>query len=181
MALIRSNGTLDRDTLKSILEGMNTCLKRVLIPSGRLSVRLEIIDIPAKLDEVVRDFEGDLESMKASRTKSIFDGSSVKVTFPLVDYRLDSIPGAWDEYSSRAFHVAQYAPFTGIENLDSVIKFRTILAREIDNRLKTCDFITKNKLMTSTTVGIDFNNSSFANNKNTTMLQLEVSVVLAQF
>lgn len=142
MGFLNSSGVVDIPQMVSFLERCNVLLKKVIVPYGRLAVRFHVPNPMEYAKTVAKHYQDEMNDVSKVPVpkKSIFDGAVV-IEFPESEYRIDSIPGAWDEFISRAFAPAKVQAYLGIGQLDSVIRFRTQLALKINQVLESDEVV----------------------------------------
>lgn len=180
MPLLASDGRVEKGVLTKVLEQMNLTLRRVIVPSGRLPVSLKVDNIPDMVEHVSlnRDADLDLQGADAKKDQSIFDLNSVVIEFPEVEYRLDSIPGGWEEFLGQAFNIV-HQEHVPLPDLHCFVKLRAQIANEVDKILGRLPILKDNKVVSSTDVESAVPEGMYGQPAMT--IKLRVYVTLAQF
>lgn len=178
--MLISNNTVDAAILKQIMEEMNRNLKKVLVPVGRLAVRMEIFDLDKEVGRVVSDYADIMNSTEVPMFKrSVIEDKTIEIKYPPIMYHFNSIPGAWNDLIARSFGPAHRADFFGIGQLPSVMQFRTQLAMKLEELVRQLPLIKEHKLSPAVIVDIQTEGAGTYSEKTETLV-LEISVNLTQ-
>lgn len=178
--MLISNNTVDPVTLKGILEDLNKNLKKVLVPVGRLAVRMEIFDLDKEVGRVVSEYADSMNSTEIPLFKrSVVEDKTIEIKYPPIMYHFNSIVGAWNDLIARSFGPAHRADFFGIDQLPSIMQFRTQLAMKLEELIRNIESVKTNKLSPAVIVEVVPEGKNTYGEKSETLV-LEISVNLTQ-
>ena len=132
--ILNPDGKIDKRGLRSILKRFEPIFQKVIIPAGRLSIKIKPFDINNVLADTIKKYDESL----AIESLSILEKNSVLVELEPIPYRIEYIANAWNELISRSY--GHWIGMINITSLDAVTVFKTQLGLELSRRMKDPTF-----------------------------------------
>lgn len=174
--LIKKDGMLEEEVLGLVLSAISSDLKWLVVPCARIPIRIKFDS--KDRESILTDRQLYINSLSLpdlKNKKSILDTNTL-ILKKKIEYRVDSIPGAWDAMINW-WYTALYDNEIPVNEIAQVKLFQTQLAMCMEDILDKDGILKQHKIMPSVRVDTSMQNpNSYGHSSLTMIVDIEISL-----